>query len=83
MNLIGAIESAGLPALRVAATVAVLAMATVGLFVYHKRHQLFDRDPSVENDSPAVRHMRAEEVVLVWSGLMILTVSILIQVWVA
>ena len=69
--------------MRVAATVAVLAMAAVGLLVYHKRHQLFDRDPSVENDSPAERHMRAEEVVLVWSGLTILMVSILVQVWVA
>ena len=83
MNLIGVIESAGIPALRVAATIAVLFMAGVGLFIYHNRHRFFDRDPSVENDSPAVRHMRAEEVVLVWSGLTILMVSILVQVWVA
>ena len=83
MNLIGVIESAGVPALRVVATIAVLFMAGVGLFIYHQRHKLFDRDPDVDNDFPAVRHVRAEEVVLVWSGLTLLMVSILLQVWLA
>jgi hypothetical protein len=56
MDLIGAIESSGIPALRVVATIAaVLFMAGVGLRIWHKRHQLFDRDPDVDNDFPAVR----------------------------
>ena len=83
MNLIGVIESAGLPALRVVATIGVLFMAGVGLVIYHGRHKLFDRDPDVDNDSPAVRHARIEEVVLVWSGLTLVMVSILLQVWFA
>lgn len=83
MNLIGVIESAGLPALRVIATIALLFMAGVGLFIYHRRHRFFDRDAAVDNDFPVVRHMRTEEVVLVWGGLTILTVSILLQVWLA
>jgi amino acid transporter len=83
MNLIGVIESAGIPALRVAATIAVLFMAGVGLFIYRNRHRFFDRDPDVDNDFPVVRHIRAEEVVLVWSGLTLLMVSILVQVWLA
>ena len=57
------IEQAGVPALRVAFTVAVVLLAGVGLFIFHKRHQFFDRDPNVENDGLAVRHNRVEEVV--------------------
>ena len=83
MNLIGAIESAGIPALRVIATIAVLFMAGVGLFIYHRRHMFFDRDPEVDNDFPAARHARTEEVLLVWSGLTLVMVSILLQVWLA
>jgi hypothetical protein len=46
-----------------------------------KRHQFFDRDPNVENDGLAVRHNRFEEVVFVWSGLMLVLLSILFQIW--
>jgi hypothetical protein len=83
MNLIGAIESTGIPALRVVATIAVLFVAGVGLLIYHKRHQFFDRDPDVDDDFPAVRRVRAEEVLLVWSGLTLVMLSILLQVWLA
>ena len=75
------IEQAGVPALRVAFTVAVVALAGVGVFIFHKRHQFFDRYQNVENDVPAVRHNRVEEVVFVWSGLMLVLLSILFQVW--
>jgi hypothetical protein len=83
MNLIGAIESTGIPALWVVATIAVFFVAGVGLFICHKRHQLFDRDPDGDNDFPAVRRVRAEEVLLVWGGLTLVMVSILLQVWLA
>jgi len=75
------IEQAGVPALRVAFTVAVVLLAGVGLFIFHERHQFFDRDPNVENDGLAVRHNRVEEVVFVWSGLMLVLLSILFQIW--
>jgi len=75
------IEQAGVPALRVAFTVAVVLLAGVGLFIFHKRHQFFDGDPNVENDGLAVRHNRFEEVVFVWSGLMLVLLSILFQIW--
>jgi hypothetical protein len=62
MDLIGAIESTGIPALRVVATiVAVLFMAGVGLLICHKRHQLFDCDPDVDNDFRPCVAVRAEE----------------------
>jgi hypothetical protein len=80
-TLIIAIESAGIPALRVAVTIAVVALVSAGLFIFHKRHQLFDRDPNVDGDIPAVRHNRVEEVVLIWAALLLVLLSILYQVW--
>ena len=79
--LIAAIEQAGLAALRVGFTLAVIVFLLAGVFIFRRRHQLFDRDPNVENDVPAVRHNRIEEVVFVWSGLMLVLLSILFQVW--
>ena len=68
-------------ALRVIAIVAVLVMTGVGFLIYRNRHKFFDRDPDVDDDLPVVRHMRTEEILLVWSGLTILSISILLQVW--
>ncbi len=81
IRLIGEIQAAAIPALRVAFSIAVLVLAGAGLFIYHKRHQFFDRDPNVENDVPVVRHNREEEILFVWSGMMLVLLSILYQVW--
>ena len=79
--LTAVIEQAGVPALRVAFTLVVVALAGAGFFIFHKRHQFFDRDPNVENDVSTVRHNRVEEVAFVWSGLMLVLLSILFQIW--
>ena len=79
--LTAVIEQAGVPALRVGFTFAVIVFLLAGVFIFRRRHQLFDRDPNVENDVPVVRHNRVEEVVFVWSGLMLVLLSILFQVW--
>ena len=79
--LTAVIEQAGVPALRVAFTIAVVALAGVGLFIFHKRHQFFDRDPNVEDDVPVVRHNREEAIVFVWGGLTLVLLAILYQVW--
>ena len=81
IRLIGEIQAAAIPALRVAFTIAVLVLAGAGLFIYHKRHQFFDKDPNVENDVPVVRHNREEEILFVGSGLMLVLLAILYQVW--
>ena len=78
---VAAIEQAGIPALRVAFSIAVLVFLAAGVFIFRRRHQLFDGDPNVENDVPVVRHNRVEELVFVWSGLMLVLLSILFQVW--
>jgi hypothetical protein len=79
--LTAVIEPAGLAALRVGFTLAVIVFLLAGVFIFYRRHQLFDPDPNVENDVPVVRHNRVEEVVFVWSGLMLVLLSILFQVW--
>jgi hypothetical protein len=81
--MIAVIEQAGVPALRVAFTVAVIIFLVAGVFIFRRRHQLFDRDPNVENDVPVVRHNREEEILLVWGGLTTVLIFILIQVWLA
>ncbi len=79
--MMAVIEQAGVPALRVAFTLAVLAFLVGGILIFRKRHQLFDRDPDVDNDGPVVQHNREELITLVWSGMTLVLIAILYQVW--
>jgi hypothetical protein len=79
--VIALIEQAGVPVLRVGFTLAVIMFLLAGVLIWHRRHQLFDRDPDVENDVSAVRHNREEAIIFVWSGLMLVLISIFYQVW--
>jgi hypothetical protein len=81
MAFMAVIQQAGLPALRVAFTIAVIVFLFGGYVIFRKRHQFFDRDPIVPNDVPAVRHNRLEEILFVWGGLTLVLISILYQVW--
>ena len=81
LTLISAIEQAGVPALRVAFTSAVLLFLVVGAAIFRRRHQLFDRDPNVDNDVPVVRHNREELITLVWSGMTLVLIAIMCAVW--
>ena len=78
---VAVIEQAGVPALRVGFTLAVIVFLLAGVIIWRRRHQFFDRDPNVENDVPVVRHNREEEILLVWGGLTLVLLSILYQVW--
>ena len=80
---VAVIEQAGVPALRVGFSIAVAVFLFAGILIFRRRHQLFDRDPNVDNDVPVVRHNRMEEILLVWSGLTTVLIFILIQVWLA
>ncbi|MEY2543775.1 MAG: hypothetical protein QOE81_1236 [Verrucomicrobiota bacterium] len=81
LPMIAVIEQAGVPALRVAFSVAVIILLFAGVFIWRRRHQFFDRDPDVENDAPVVRHNREEAILFVWSGLTLVLIAILYQVW--
>ena len=78
--VIAAIEQAGVPALSVGFTLAVIMFLITGLFIWRSRHQLFNPDPDVENNVPVVRHNREEAIIFVWSGMMLVLLSILYQV---
>ena len=77
---IAVIEQAGVPALRIAFAIAVIIFLFGGILIVRRRHQFFDRDPNVENDVPVVRHNRMEEILFVWTGLMLILIAILYQV---
>jgi len=79
--MMAVIEQAGVLALRVAFTIAVIVFFLAGSFIWRRRHQFFDRDPDVENDVPVVRHNREEVILFVWGGMTLVLVSILFQVW--
>jgi hypothetical protein len=79
--VIAVIEQAGVPALRVAFTLALMVFLLGGVFIFRRRHQFFDRDPNVENDGLVVRHNREEIIIIVGSALMLILVNILHQVW--
>ncbi len=81
MAFMAVIEQAGLPALRVAFSIAVIVFLFGGYVIFRKRHQFFDRDPNVSNDVPVVRHNRLEEILFVWGALTLVLISILYQVW--
>lgn len=81
--MIAVIEQAGVPALRVAFTIAVMIFLFAGFFIWRRRHQFFDRDPDVANDVPVVRHNREELILFVWGGMTLMLVSILFEVWTA
>jgi hypothetical protein len=78
---IALIEQAGLPALRVAFSIAALVFLYGGVLIFRRRHQFFDRDPNVENDVPVVRHNREEEILFVWAGMTLVFLGILYQIW--
>ena len=79
--MIAVIEQAGVPALRVAFTLAAIVFLLGAIFIFRKRHLFFDRDPNVENDFAVVRHNREEMIIFVGSALMLVLVGILHQVW--
>jgi hypothetical protein len=52
-----------------------------GTYIFRNRHRFFDRDPNIDNDIPAVRHVRLEVVMIPWLGLTSLLVILLIYFW--
>lgn len=78
--VIAAIEQDGIPALSGAFSLLALVLVLAGILIFRWRHQLFDRDPTVENDVGEVRDDRIQLIVMVWGGLTMLIVGILIDV---
>jgi hypothetical protein len=79
--LLGVIQAGGVLALRIFGTIALLGFMAGGVLIFRRRHQLFDRDPEVLDDTPAVRHIRVEAVVIVWGAIMLALLTVLYEVW--
>ena len=75
------IQAAGVPALRVAFTLAFAGFLGIGRYIYRRRHLFFDRDPEVNNDFAVVRHIRMENIIFVWGALTMVLFCICIAVW--
>jgi hypothetical protein len=82
-HMLALINSAALPALRIAATLFFLLYLAGGAYVFRNRHRFFDRDPRVDNDIPAVRHVRVELLLIPWFGITTLILILLIGLWLA
>jgi hypothetical protein len=80
-NMLALINPAALPALRIAATVFFLIYLAGGAYFFRNRHRFFDRDPRVDNDIPAVRHVRVELLLIPWFGVTTLILILLIGLW--
>jgi len=80
-HFIAVIEQQGVPALRVGFILAVIVFLLAGVFIWRRRHQFFDGDPNVDNDVPVARHNREDEILFVWTGLTLVLLGILYQVW--
>ena len=83
LHLFATIDAAGLPALRIISIIAVLTFAGAGVWIYRRRHQLFDRDPELAEyqDGAGVRHIRVELVLIIWGVLMLVTLAMLCAIW--
>src|SRR6266550_2597995 len=82
-NMLALINPAALPALRIAATFFFIIYLLFGAYIFRNRHRFFDRDPNVDNDIPAVRHVRVEVVLIPWLVITTLILILLISFWVA
>ena len=82
-NMLALINPVALPALRIAATFFFLIYLAGGAYVFRNHHRFFDRDANVDNDIPAVRHVRVELLLIPWLGITTLILILLITFWLA
>ena len=79
--MLSLINPAALPALRIAATFFLIINLLGGAYIFRNRHRFFDKDPNVDEDIPAARRIKVEEVMMVWGALTILILVTLIILW--
>jgi hypothetical protein len=79
--MLALINPEALPALRMAETFFLLINILAFIYIFRNRHRFFDQDPNVADDIPAVRKLRVEVVLIPWSVLTTLLVTLLIYLW--
>jgi uncharacterized membrane protein len=73
------LQDAAVP-LRIFFSICLIAVFFAGIYVFRKRHQLFDRDPDVTTDLWAARNLRLWQVLLVWLLAMELLITMLFRI---
>ena len=79
--MLALISREALPALRIAGMIFLMINLLGGVYIFRNRHRFFDQDPDVAEDIPAVRKIRVELVLMIWSVLTALIIFTLIQLW--
>ena len=79
--MLALINPAALPALRIAATFFFIIYLLFGAYLFRNRRRFFGRDQSVDDDFPAVRHMRVEVVFIPYLAVTTLVLILLIRFW--
>jgi hypothetical protein len=64
--MFASINPAALPALRIAGALFITIYLLAGAYFFRNRHRFFDRDPRVDGDNEATRHVRLEVVLIPW-----------------
>jgi hypothetical protein len=77
--MIALINPAALPALRIAGALFIAIYLLAGAYFFRNRHRFFDRDPRVDGDNDATRHIRLEVVLIPWLAV----TTVLIVEWLA
>ena len=75
--MIALINPAAVPALKIAGGLFLIIHLLAGTYIFRHRRRLFGRDPEVQQDIEAVRHIRVEVILIPWLAL----TTVLIVEW--
>jgi hypothetical protein len=81
-TILGVINPAALPALRIAGALFLIINLSAGAFIFRNRRRFFDRDPNVDDDIGAVRHLRVEVIFIPWLALTALLAVEWFRLWI-
>jgi hypothetical protein len=79
--MIALLSPAAVPALRIAGGMFVIINLLAGAYIVRHWRQLFGRDPQVEQDIEAVRHIRVEVIVIPWLALTTVLIVEWLELW--
>jgi len=81
--LIGVIDPAALPALRIAGGLFLVINLLAGVWAWRRRRQLFGPDSNVDGDRPATRYLQAIVLAIPWLFLTFRLLSAWVETWIS
>ena len=79
--MIALINSAAVPALRIVGGLFLIIYLLAGTYIIRHWRWLFGRDPQVDQDTEAVRHVRVEVILIPWLALTTVLVVEWLGLW--